>query len=184
MQSSRKSIFTYAAESGVGAGVGMSLMAVCLFLSMKAPWLSTAILLLGAGVIVFISIGMRRICRRDAGCRTVSALWLYGIYTTIFGTLIAALFSTVWLIFIDPAFLYTYFQWAYGQLSATGSSPAEQEIFRKAIEAKLYPSTSTFVSTMMWLTASFGSLLSLPFAALNLRYEAGRRKRLSDSSNI
>lgn len=183
MQSPAKSIFTYAAESGVTAGLLLCLMALCLFLSMQAPWLSTVMLLLGAGLLAFVARGMRRIYVREESYRKVAALWLYGIYTIIFGTLIAALFSTVWLMFVNPGFIPDYIRWAAEHLPSSSLDPGQRDLISKAVDANIYPSSGTFVSTMMWFMASSGSILSFPFAFITMKYYTNRQKKLGDSIN-
>lgn len=164
-----KSVYKYAAEAGLPVGLYLSLMSACFLLSLEAPFLPTLLLPLAIGFPFLLAWHMRRMGRAEPSYMRVSALWLCGIYTVIFGTLICCLLSALYLVAVDPGFLGRYVSEA---LATIESGPAASqyadtaELIRKALDSKMVPTPTEFVSTMGWLTCFSGSVLSLVIAMI------------------
>lgn len=164
-----KSIYKYAAESGLPAGLYLTLMSGCFLLSVEVPSLQMLILPLAIGFPILMAVMMRRLCRREPSYMRTSALWLFGIYTVIFGTLICCLFTALYLVAVDPGFLGRYVATALAAMessSAAGQYADTIDLMRRAMDSKLLPTPTEFVSTMGWLTCFAGSVLSLILALI------------------
>lgn len=172
-----KSIYKYAAEAGVPVGLYLSLMSACLLLSLRIDFLPTLILPLAIGFPFLLGFLMRRIARQEPSYLKISALWLGGIYSVIFGTLICSLLSALYLTFVEPTFVSLYVSNAIATIQSSplaGEYAATTELMQEAIDAHLLPSGLEFVSTMGWCTCFAGSMLSLLLSAIIVN--AGRRK--------
>ena len=71
-------------------------------MSLRIEALPMLLLPLAAGFPVMLGFIMRRISRDEPSYMKISALWLGGIYSVIFGTLICCLLSALYLMFVDP----------------------------------------------------------------------------------
>ena len=163
----KKSIYKYAAEAGIPAGLYLSLMSACLLLSIKFPVLPIFILPLGIGFPFLLWVLMKRIEKAEPAFHKFSSLWLGGIYTVIFGTIIALFLSALYVVIVEPGFVYLYINNA---LEAVESSQMASEyetsikLMREAMDAHLLPSGFEFLSSMAWFTCFAGSILSLILA--------------------
>ena len=77
-------------------------------MSLRIEALPMLLLPLAAGFPVMLGFIMRRISRDEPSYMKISALWLGGIYSVIFGTLICCLLSALYLMFVDPGFIHSY----------------------------------------------------------------------------
>lgn len=165
----KKSIYKYAAEAGIPVGIYLCLMSGCLLLSTKYDLLGTFLFPLVIGFPFLLGFMMKQIVKKEPAYLKISALWLAGIYTVIFGSLICMLFSASYIIFADPGFVYEYVSSA---IDAIESSPAKEQyaatanLMRDAIDARILPTGTEFVATMGWTTCFTGSLLSLLIAMI------------------
>lgn len=168
----KKSIYKFASESGLPVGLYLSLMSACLLLSVRVPALPLLILPLAIGFPFILWWQMKRIVREETSYNRFSSLWLGGIYTVIFGTLICMFLSAFYIVVFEPNFVGLYINNA---LDAVESSPlaAEYEsstrLMREALEAHILPSGFEFLSTMAWTTCFVGSILSLVLALIMSR---------------
>lgn len=173
-----KSIYKYAAEAGVPIGMYLTLMSACLLMSLRVEILSMLVFPLMACFPLVLGMMMKRIATQEPAYMKVSALWLGGIYTVIFGTLICSLFSGIYLLFVDPGFVNSYINHA---ITTIESSPmaveyqATTSLMREAMDAHILPTGMEFVSTMGWLTCFAGSILSLVLSVIIVK--TGRKKR-------
>ena len=171
----KKSIYKFASESGVPMGLYLTLMSACLLLSVKIAILPLLILPLGIGFPIVLWALMKRIVKEEPSFNKFSSLWLGGIYTVIFGTLICMLLSGLYLVFVEPGFVHMYVNNA---LEAVEASPMSAEyensvaMMRNAMEAHILPSGLEFLTTMAWFTCFVGSIMSLILALFMSR---GRR---------
>lgn len=176
-----KSVYAQAASAGLPMGALLCGTAACFLFSLRWPAVSIGVFPLLCCTIVLLYKKMRRLAAAEESYRRVSTLWLFGIYTFVFGSLIAALFSAVVLIFVEPGFIGRYLMESVAQVEASpmAAELAEQTaLMRRALDAGILPSESQFVSTMGWLTAFGGSMLSLLMAAL-----VGGRYAAADSEH-
>lgn len=171
------SIYRYAAREGVAMGAYLTATSFSLLLSLRFPWMELLILPLILGFPAVLAILMKRIADAEPAYRRLASLWLGGIYTVIFGTLICTLLSALWLRFADPSFIFSYVCEAITRIEASPLAPDYADtvaLMRSAIDRRLLPNGMEFVSTLAWATAFLGSMASLLIAfALTL---AGRRK--------
>ncbi len=169
IQREEKSVYSCAAGSGLFAGLYLCVLAGLFFMSLREPLAGAAILPVGLGFPLLLAWQMRRWVRANPAYGKIWSLWLGGIYTCIFGSLIAALFTAVMLLFVVPGFLSQYLMQAAEVLAgspAAGDYELEIEVARRAAERGMVPSPLNFAMTMAWATSFSGSLLSLVLAAL------------------
>lgn len=168
----KKSIYKYASEAGVPAGIYLTLMSACLLLSIKIPVLPLFLLPLGIGFPFLLWVLMKRISKEEPTYSKFSSLWLGGLYTVIFGTVICMFISALYIVIAEPGFVHLYVNNA---LDAVESSPVAGEyeasiaLMRNAIDAHLLPSGLEFLTTMAWFTCFVGSIISLFLALIMSR---------------
>ena len=165
----KKSIYKYAAEAGVPAGLYLTLMSACLLMSIKMPILPTLLLPLSIGFPVVLWMLLRRICRQEPAFIKFSSLWLGGIYTVIFGTLICLFLSAIYIVSIEPNFVNLYFTNAINAIESSGMTSQYEgsiTVLKEAINEGLLPSGLEFLTTMAWFTCFSGCMLSLLIALL------------------
>lgn len=164
----RKSIYKYASEAGVPAGLYLTLMSACFLLSVRMPNLPVFILPLAIGFPFILWLLLRKICKAEPSYMKFSSIWLGGIYTVIFGTLICFFLSALYVVFMEPGFVGLYFNNALEVLEASPLADEYQSsitIMHEAIDAHILPSGMELLLTISWFTCFTGSLLSL-FIAL------------------
>lgn len=172
----KKSIYKYAAEAGLPVGIYLTAMSACMLMGIRHESLTAFLMPLAIGFPVLLWFILRKIAKAEPEYLKVSALWLGGIYTVIFGTIICMLFSACYIFYVEPGFVYEY---AMTAINAMESAPMKEQyaatsmLLRDAIEARILPSGIEFVTTMGWSTCFFGSMLSLILAAIIV----GRNKR-------
>ena len=166
----RKSIYRYASEAGLPVGIYLSLMSACLLMSVKIPFLATLNLPLAIIFPFYLAFFIKKIGKIEPSYMKFSSLWLAGIYTVIFGTLICMFFSALYIQFVEPGFVQAYF---ISMIENIESSPFAEEygptldIMRNAMESRLLPTSTDFITSLGWFTSFSGAVLSL-FIALIL----------------
>ena len=176
----KKSIYKYAAEAGLPIGLLLTAMSACMLMGLRYEALTSLVIPLAIFFPVALWFVLRRIAKKEPDYMKVSALWLGGIYTVIFGTIICMLFSAVYIFYVEPGFVYEYVTSAIESLE--GSPMREQyaattALMREAIDARILPSGIEFVTTMGWSTCFFGSILSLILATIIVNTR--KRKNIS-----
>ena len=163
----KKSIYKYASEAGLPAGLYLTLMSACVLLSIKLPALPVLLLPLTLGFPFLLWYLMKRIVKSEPAYNKFASIWLGGIYTVIFGTLICLFLSAVYVRIFEPNFVWLYFSNA---IAAVESSPMAAEytrtiaLMKEAMDARLLPTSFEFLTTMAWFTCFAGSVLSLVLA--------------------
>ncbi len=171
-----KSIYKYAAEAGLPVGLYLTAMSACMLMGIRYEMLTALLLPLAIGFPILMWFILHKIAKSEPTYIKVSALWLGGIYTIIFGTIICMLFSACYIFYVEPGFVYEY---AMTAINAMESSPMSEQysttamLLREAIDARILPSGIEFIMTMGWSTCFFGSILSLFLAT----FIVGRNKR-------
>ena len=172
----KKSIYKYASEAGLPAGLYLTLMSACVLLSIKVPALPMLLFPLALGFPVLLWVLMRWISREEPGYNKFSSLWLGGLYTVIFGTLICMFLSAFYIVAFEPSFVSLYVSNA---LEAVEASPMADQyaasiaMMREAMDAHILPSGIEFITTMAWFTCFCGSIISLLIALIMTK--AGKR---------
>ena len=165
----RKSIYKYASEVGIPVGMYLSLMSSCLLMSIRMPFLMSAIFFLAIGFPFYLGFFVRKIGKIEPAYMKFSSLWLGGIYSVIFGTFICMFFSGLYITFIEPGFVGAYCQ---NMIDTIEASPIADEyeatigMMRNAMDSHMLPSGMDFVTTMGWFTCFVGSVLSLVIALI------------------
>lgn len=159
-----KSVYKYAAEAGIPAGIYMTVMSSCFLLSNSFPSLPLLLPVLFLMFPYLLWRMMKKMIRLQPSYQKFSTLWLFGIYVIIFGTLISSFFSGVYLTFINPGFINEYVNQAIASIeSLPDPTPyaASAEVMKRAIEDHLLPSGMEFVAATGWSSCFFGSILSM-----------------------
>lgn len=171
---SSPSIFQLAARAGLPIGLLLTFMSACMLLSIHYPSLPLALV----GVILIpicLLIYMRRIATRLPVYNKFVPLWLFAMYSIIFGTLICTLLSALYVTFLEPDFINVYIDTTMAQLNNNLSGELLQahqrniDLINMARERHLLPSPLEFISSLAWSTAFFGTLLSIPLALITVR---------------
>ena len=163
----KKSIYKYASEAGLPTGLYLTLMSFCVLLSIKVAALPLLLIPLLLGFPVLLWALLKKISREEPSYNKFSSLWLAGIYTVIFGSLICLFVSAFYVVIYEPNFVY---QYVMNALNAAENSPMASEysttieIMHNAINAHILPSAMEFLTTMAWFTCFGGSILSLLIA--------------------
>jgi len=179
----KKSVYKYAAEAGLPVGIYLTAMSACLLLSLRIESLPVLMLLLALGFPFLLAYYMRRMSLLEPAYSKISALWLCGIYSVIFGTLICSLLSGIYLTVIDPGFIHAYVENALMEIESSpvaGEYAATTEMMRRAIDGRMLPGGMQFVASMGWLTCFVGSMLSLVLAVVIGR----RRQHAAEKRNV
>lgn len=165
----KKSIYKYASEAGLPAGLYLTIMSACILLSIKIQALPMLLLPLALGFPFLLWSLMKKIVKSEPAYNKFASIWLGGIYTVIFGTLICLFFSAVYVTFFEPNFVWLYVNNA---ITAVETSPMSADyaqtiaLMREAMNARLLPSSYEFLTTMAWFTCFTGSIISLFLALL------------------
>ena len=172
-----KSIYKLAAESGVPVGLYFITAATCFFLSLRIPSLEYLVFPMMLVFPAVLYLLMKRMVKTEPGYCRFSPMWLYGIYTVIFGSLICMLYATLFLMFIEPHFLLDY---ANAMIATLQEQPSPErfeatvDVLRNAIDSHMLPSVTDFVTTIGWLTCFTGSMLSMVLALILTRMSKRR----------
>lgn len=156
----RESIFKYAARCGLPMGGYLSVMSVAMVFSDKVPLLSLVVLgmLLCTPVLVYKMLRARYVA--DDGTTDFSSLWMIGILTFIYGSLICTAVTYALLQWFRPDFFYDMAQMVIDQYSKVPAASDMVDTLTKIVDKGLLPSTLEFLFQMFWLTSFLGSLLS------------------------
>ena len=164
-----KSIFKYASEAGLPMGIYLTIISACLLLSIQLPPLGFLVTPLTIGFPFMIWFLLKRIVQIEPSYMKLSTLWLGGIYTVIFGTLICMFLTGLYLVFVNPGFINEYARLLIVQLEeadiANEYAPTIA-ILKNAVSSGALPTGMDFNITMGWLTSFSGSVLSLIIAFL------------------
>ena len=175
-----KSVYKYAAEAGLPIGIYLIGMSACVLFSLSMPALPMLVPLLALGFPVLLGYYMKRLAKACPSYGKFSALWLFGIYSVIFGTLICSLFSALYLVVINPGFIASYVSTT---LSTIEASPVAAEyvdmttVMRSALESRRLPSGMQFVTTIGWFSCFVGSMLSMLLAGI---LSASKKRKTAD----
>ncbi|MCH5242564.1 MAG: DUF4199 domain-containing protein [Muribaculaceae bacterium] len=165
----KKSIYKYASEAGLPAGLYLTIMSACLLLSVKFPGLPLVLFPLALGFPFILWMLMKRISREEPSYNKFSSLWLGGIYTVIFGSLICMFLSAIYIVVFEPGFVQLYVSNAIQAVESTPMADQYQptiRLMKEAMDAHLLPSGLEFLTSMAWLTCFVGSILSLVLALI------------------
>lgn len=162
----RESIFKYAARCGLPMGGYLSAMSVAMVFSDKLPLLSFVVL----GMLIFTPVIIYKMLRAryifDSCTTDFSSLWMIGILTFIYGSLICTAVTYALLEWLRPDFFYDMAQLVIDQYSKVPAANDMVETLTKIVDKGLLPSTLEFLFQMFWLTSFLGSLVSAIVAVI------------------
>ncbi|MDE6843001.1 MAG: DUF4199 domain-containing protein, partial [Muribaculaceae bacterium] len=119
------SIYRLAAHAGLPIGLLLTFMSACMLLSIHYPSLPLA--LVGTILIpVCLLTYMHRISVRLPMYNKFVPMWLFAMYSIIFGTLICTLLSALYVIFIEPDFINVYLDTTMAQLNENLTGELQQ----------------------------------------------------------
>lgn len=164
-----KSVYSYAAHWGWRTGIHLTVMSMCFLMSLRCPSLTGILFAMLFLFPITVGNGMVRMRKESPGFGKFSALWLFGIYTVIFGTLICCLVSSMWVVFADPLFMRDYAvslisDFENGMVGDNVNGMRAAMVIRNAIDAHMLPTGMEFMVFLGWTTCFVGSLLSLVLA--------------------
>lgn len=165
----QKSVFGHSASLGLWMGLYLFLMSAALIGSVSFQPLILLIFPLAAGTPVVLYFLLRKVWKQDPRLHTLSAMWLAGIWTFIFGSLICGILTAAWLLLFEPDFVNTYISQSIQAIESTPMASqytVEIQRMRSLQEAGAVPSPMQFIFTMIWTTAFFGSIVSLLIALI------------------
>lgn len=182
----KKSIYKYASEAGVAAGIYLTIMSACLLMSIKMPALPVLLVPLAIGFPFMLWALLKKICQAEPSYLKFSSVWLGGIYTVIFGTLICLFLSALYIFAVEPGFVGLYVTNALNTLEASPMASEYQAsitLMHEAIDAHILPSGFEFLTTMAWFTCFSGCIISL-FIALLMTKTGKKPADNATSANI
>jgi hypothetical protein len=167
------------ARAGIPVGLYMSGMFAFFVLMTRVNIASFALLCLMACMPVVIYATMRSTVRRQKGQTTFSGLWMQGIMTFLFGSVICSLVTMLYIKFVEPDMILGLVRNCIASCEAMpGNDYAETaQIMQRMIDSGAVPSASSFTMSMFWLSMSTGSVLSLITAAI--AQSVARRRSLA-----
>lgn len=162
----KKSVYKYAAEAGVPVGLYLSLLSALMIMGVKHPEFSTVSFILLLLFPLCLVWQMRKMGKSEPSYMKFSSLWLCGIYSVIFGTLICMLLTASYIIFLDPGFIRECW---LNAIEAIETSPLADNMsataeMLKSVDSRQLPSVTDYVTGMGWMTCFAGSVISLVLA--------------------
>lgn len=164
--SQSKSVYRYAADAGPWLALPLLIVAFSILLVNQIPSISILGLPAFAAVPFLLFRLMRRMALSSPAFSSFYPLWLFGIYSFIFATIICAFCSAVYLLAVEPDFLSTYFTNALQALRQMADKPgapdlsSQIQIISQAIDRHMIPSPMELVAAMSWLCTFSGAVLS------------------------
>lgn len=172
-------------SKGAGYGLPMGLMMCVVFLSSVQSVRFPILSLLTLAMIIYLPIAVCRWMRMShaasGGKSTVSELWMQGIMTFIFGSLICAVVSMAYLRWVEPDLIMTMVRESIVNYSQIGTPSANEiaSVLRAMIDQNAVPTPGALSIAMFWLSVSAGSIISLPLALI-ARMRSLRSTRLRE----
>lgn len=161
------SIYKVAADCGLYMGAWMSAIFLAMAYATSVPGLSLIAIALLIGLPFFLFRIMRRYQRLSTTHVQMSALWMLGMMSCIFGGILLAAAVFIFLRFIDPEFIYRQLGQALEVYNQNKElvDPTALKMLNNIYENRQIPSAIQSAMSMMWCASFFGSILSL-FEAL------------------
>ena len=163
MTTESKSVFKRGADDGFWAGIYLSVLVIALLLSVKSLLAGMLGLVMAVGVPVATYLLLRRAYRADYGTTRFSELWMQGICTFFFGSLIMAVALYVFLGYIEPGYIYSLVGQAVDTYRVVGTPQAVEmaDMLQKLADSHMLPSPIMVAVDMIWTVSFTGSVLSL-----------------------
>ena len=164
----KRSLYRRSAEDGLLAGPILAAAVILAGAVSYVPWLSLPALIAIAAVPTIMYITLRRGFREDGYRSTFSALWLQGICTFFFGSLLMGVAVYVSLRWIWPEFITDQMNILMQILNDSGDADAGQvaEAIDRMLQNGTLPTPIDIALELMYLAVFTGSLLSMLLAAI------------------
>lgn len=163
-----KSLYRRAAEQGVPMGLVLSVMAVSIIYGDVLPWLSWVAQMLVLSMPFYTWRLMRQYFVEEQGFPNFSSLWMMGILTYIYGSLLTSLVTWAVLQYMRPDYIYLMAD-NLVQLYSSNPSPDARDmasLLRDLVASGSLPRPIELVMSAFWFTSFLGSLLSLVVAMI------------------
>ena len=163
-----RSVYRRGADDGFLMGLYLSVLFIASVCSIYSALAGIASAAMALAVPVMIFLFLRRSYRSDNCRSTFSALWLHGICIFLFGSLLMALTSYLYLRFINPAYITTVLDMAKEIYSSVDTDDARQMVaaIQKAQDSHLVFTPRQIAVEIIWAGVFSGSLLSMVVAAI------------------
>lgn len=152
-QTSLRPLFELSARQGIIYGIIFTVMSGCLLFGLQMPTLTLLMMILAAGVIIYMPFSTAFVVSHDTAYCTLPAIWMSGIIQYVCGALICSLINAIFLTLISPDFLSNYL----AQMIALLKEMDNKEVSESAFVI----SPMQFIGAMFWTTALYGSITSL-----------------------
>lgn len=158
-----KSVYKRGAEDGLLFGLYISILAILFFIMSNYSWASVPLLLMILGIPFVIFKFQRRCLKDEFGKSDFATLWMLGILISIFGSLICAVTSYVYMEFINHTFMYDQVNIALELYKGIPEFKNSEMVtmLETAVKQHQLPSAIDYVIQMIWLTSFMGSIISL-----------------------
>lgn len=160
------------ASCGARNGLTFGLFMTAMYFAMLFSTRSMLINLMALGLMLYAPVYLYNLVRADhvrlRGAYSTGSLWLDGLLTTVFGSLIAAAALLIFLRWIHPGFLYEEIMNSLEIIRRSGNAASVDmaATIERALDNGLSLSPAMFAMSMMWLAAFLGSIFSLAIAAI------------------
>ncbi len=170
-----KSIYRAAGKLGIPAGIYLSVLSAAVVFSDRASLIPIVALALMVCLPIVVYRLQRNAHKADP-TTPYAGIWLLGMMTLIFGSLICALVTYVVITFLRPDFISEQVQAAVNLYSQTPElrDSSMVQTMRMAMQEGLLPTPIEYVVQMFWMTSFVGSLLSALLAVPAVRLPARR----------
>lgn len=163
-----KSVYKRGAEYGLWFGIYLTVMSLAIMHGMSHSVLLLLSIAMLAAIPAIIYQIMRRYRASMLGFASFSSLWMLGVMTFLFGSLICGMVTYVWMQYVMPTFIYDQVVTAI-ELYKTipGDEAAEMvKVMQTIVDRHALPSPFDVVVQMIMLVTFLGSLVSMALAAL------------------
>lgn len=155
------SVYKRGADDGFWFGIYLSVLIILCFSSVNMPLLSMPAIILALGVPVVIFFFLKRAYNADNRQSIFSALWLQGICTFFFGSLIMAVTVYVYLRFINPSYFPDGVSSLIDMYDQADVSDTTYELLTQMKKNSIYPTPGQTAVELIWAAVFTGSLLSM-----------------------
>ncbi len=156
------SLYRRAAYYGVPVGIVMSVMAVSAIYVDKVSQLAVVVIAMVLLLPCVLYHYERKMYKAEYGFTEYSGLWMLGILTMIYGSLITSFVTLGVFTFLRPGYFYEQAQLCI-TLYSTSTDPQVQEsvtMLKRMVEGNMLPKPIEVVFAAFWLWSFVGSILS------------------------
>ena len=175
--------FRRGADNGFKFGAYLIALYATLVAGNSVPFLGLISFALMAGVPGVTYMLLRRDHMLPEGPKTVGALWIDGLIMFFGGALLAGALLTAYLSWIDPDYIMDSIRTTVDLLEQSPDSDSQQtaEQFRTAMDNGFSISPVIFSMTLVWMTATSGSVLSLIIATVIVHKRRNKNKPINNT---